>query len=149
MSIDIRFFEEDATIQLQYIEDILSDLQSGTKNKEKICELFRAIHTLKGAADMFGFRDIVSLTHKAEDLLGKVRDEKVIFDSNLYLLFIDVRDILETLINIVTNNITINKDLKKSILNVEERLIANMKTNNIQVPPSKTKKPKKIVKKIV
>ena len=36
--------------------------------------ILREVHTLKGTAKMMGFADIVTLSHKVEDVFVKVRD---------------------------------------------------------------------------
>jgi len=131
MGIDIKFFEEDATNQLHNIEMVLSALYV-ENNKENVSELFRAIHTLKGAAGMFGFQNIVSLTHKAEDLLDKIRSEQISFDSSLYSLFIEVRDVLEVLIIKVVNHKRVNEELKQIIFGIETKLLKKLKSYNIQ-----------------
>ena len=44
-------------------------------------QLFRDAHSLKGSARMLGFNGIQNIAHKIEDILGLVKDEKLIPDS--------------------------------------------------------------------
>ncbi len=151
MNVNISFFYDDATDQLRYMESVLKEIKNGTQDSEKIGELFRAFHTLKGAASMFELADIVSLTHKAEDLLDKVRDEKVIFDSNLGVLFIEVKDMIETLVEQLMKNGVTCHDTKLTITKLEDELLKSMVTNIIPKVPKEIKikkiEPKEIVKK--
>ena len=151
MNINVNLFYDEAVELLQFIENILSDIQTETKDKEKIGELFRAFHTLKGSAGIFGFDEIVSITHKAEDLLDMIRDEKLKFNSNLYLLFIDVRDIIETLVDIVVDKAILSTDVKQSIKKLENRLLKEIQVGKLVVPKKNIKpkvKAKTIVKEI-
>ncbi len=63
------------------VDDRLASLRSGLLELEGhpsprqiIGELFRDAHTVKGSARMLGLDDVVSLAHRAEDLLGALRD---------------------------------------------------------------------------
>lgn len=148
MAIDINFFKEDASNQIINIQNVLFDIQEGNQDREKIAELFRAVHTLKGAAGMFNFEYIVNITHKAEDLLDKIRAKKVKFDTKTYELFLELKQIIELLINHAINNTTIENELKQSIINMEQQLINHAITNIIPIEiktPQKTKKIKTIL----
>ncbi|MEA3352834.1 MAG: Hpt domain-containing protein [Campylobacterota bacterium] len=74
MDEDLALFYEDATEQLQNMENALLDASEGTDDLEKIGEIFRAMHTIKGTAGMFEFDHIVKFTHTAENLLDEVRN---------------------------------------------------------------------------
>ena len=44
------------------------------QDSETINAIFRAAHTIKGSAGLFGLDDIVAFTHKVESVLDQVRD---------------------------------------------------------------------------
>ena len=44
---------------------------------EKINGIFRAFHTIKGVAGFLNLNDVRILSHKAEDLLDKIRKQKI------------------------------------------------------------------------
>ncbi|MDI9245625.1 chemotaxis protein CheA [Marinobacter sp. CHS3-4] len=74
MSEDFKavFFEE-AAEHLQTIEDELLVLDGDRKNSEALDGVFRAAHSIKGSAGMFGFRTLSDFTHHLETLLDKIR----------------------------------------------------------------------------
>jgi two-component system chemotaxis response regulator CheY len=143
MAINIDFFKEDANNQLINIHNVLFDIQKGTNDKEKIGELFRAIHTLKGAADMFNFTNIVNLTHKAEDLLDKIRANKVRFDTRSYELFIELKIIIEQLVNYAISNTSIDSNLEVSIVKIQKQLLEHEITNKISIETKEVQNIKK------
>jgi two-component system chemotaxis sensor kinase CheA len=61
---------------LDIMESGLLDLSPGTPDSEKINEIFRAAHSIKGGAGTFGFSEISGFTHVLETLLDEMRDMK-------------------------------------------------------------------------
>ena len=71
---------------LQAMEEALLNLESEPDDKEAIGAVFRAAHTIKGSAGLFGLDTIVAFTHVAENVLDKVRNGEVPVDSDLIAL---------------------------------------------------------------
>jgi two-component system chemotaxis sensor kinase CheA len=63
---------------MQNLDDTVLRLEQDPTNKETIEEIFRAAHTLKGAAGMFGFRAIERVMHRMENLFDNVRKGKLV-----------------------------------------------------------------------
>lgn len=86
---------------LDVMETGLLNLVPGTPDSEKINEIFRAAHSIKGGAGTFGFSEISGFTHVLETLLDEMRDMKrdVTEDATAVMLeSVDVlRGILEDL----------------------------------------------------
>ena len=66
------FFEE-ADEHLVSIEALLLEIDVVAPDDEAVNAVFRAAHSIKGGAGMFGFTDVTDLTHEAETLLDRVR----------------------------------------------------------------------------
>ena len=73
MNEELELFLEDSEEQLTFMENALVAMQESGVNEEDIGALFRAMHTIKGTAGMFGFDDVVSFAHVAESLLSAFR----------------------------------------------------------------------------
>jgi len=58
---------------IEHLDQDLVVLESSPEDAELINRVFRAFHTIKGTSGFMGFTQVVSLTHKAEDLLNLVR----------------------------------------------------------------------------
>ena len=67
---------------MQALDDQVLKLERNPTNKETIEEIFRAAHTLKGAAGMFGFRAIERVMHRMESLFDTVRKGKLVANAD-------------------------------------------------------------------
>lgn len=67
------FFEE-AAIQIEQLEQNILVLENDATDKDCIDELFRAAHTLKGAAATVAITELAELTHALEDVLDGIRE---------------------------------------------------------------------------
>jgi len=81
------FFEE-AAEHLADMERRLVGLDLGDPDPEGVNGVFRAAHSIKGGANMFGFGEIAEVTHEMETLLdaarrGKLRLSRAIVDAAL------------------------------------------------------------------
>ena len=72
-------FVEDALVHLQAMEPDLIALESaGTDpDPDVVNRIFRAVHSVKGAAGFFGLENIGNLGHAMETLLARIRDAEV------------------------------------------------------------------------
>ena len=86
---------------LQQMEEALLTLEHSPQDTEMINALFRAAHTIKGSAGLFGLDFIVSFTHVAESVLDRVRDQSIPFDDKLGALLLEVGDHIGTLVELV------------------------------------------------
>lgn len=59
---------------LDVMEAGLLELPPGIPDNEKINEIFRAAHSIKGGSGTFGFSEIAGFTHVLETLLDEMRD---------------------------------------------------------------------------
>lgn len=88
----LQTFLMEAGELLQAMEEALLNLESEPDDKEAIGAVFRAAHTIKGSAGLFGLDPIISFTHVAENVLDKVRIGELVVDSNLIALLLSVGD---------------------------------------------------------
>ncbi len=69
----LEFFVPEAEEHLQIVTECLLALEANP-DPEVIHRLFRAMHTVKGSAAQVGLQRIASVAHRAEDLIGHLRD---------------------------------------------------------------------------
>jgi len=69
-----EFFAPETLENLDHVANALASLQAGDESGEPLRALFRAMHTVKGAAYSVGCRPIGALAHQLEDLLVTVRE---------------------------------------------------------------------------
>lgn len=79
---------------LQDMEDRLLHINqlSGEEYTEAVNAIFRAAHTIKGSAGLFGLDDIVGFTHVLESILDRVRDAELVIDTSLVSLLLECKD---------------------------------------------------------
>jgi two-component system chemotaxis sensor kinase CheA len=83
---------------LEQMEAALLQVEQMPDDKDTINAIFRAAHTIKGSAGLFGIDHIVKFTHAAESVLGRVREAELKISSELVALLLSVRDQLGALI---------------------------------------------------
>jgi two-component system, chemotaxis family, sensor kinase CheA len=83
---------------LQDMETSLQLLETEPANSEAINSIFRAAHTIKGSAGMFGLDDIVAFTHEVENVLERVRGGNIPVTGALIEALLQCRDHSECLI---------------------------------------------------
>jgi chemosensory pili system protein ChpA (sensor histidine kinase/response regulator) len=65
-------FGEEAREHLETIARLTSRLSTVPEDRESVQELRRAVHTLKGAAGVVGYKGAAKLAHRMEDLLDRL-----------------------------------------------------------------------------
>ncbi|WP_022942041.1 chemotaxis protein CheW [Psychromonas hadalis] len=98
MSIDMQqfnavFFEE-VSEHLTNMESLLLDIDVDSPNLEDLNAIFRAAHSIKGGAGIFGFDDMTEVTHILETLLDKLRKEELLLTTEMIDAFLQAGDIL-------------------------------------------------------
>lgn len=74
---------------------VLDEQRGQEADPDLLNGIFRAAHSLKGLASMFGFEAIAQLAHRAEDLLDGVRLGKVPLDDRTLDALIEALDVLQ------------------------------------------------------
>jgi two-component system chemotaxis sensor kinase CheA len=99
-----KIFSEESAELLEQSETILLKLEDEPESDDLINDLFRAVHTIKGSAGIFGFNDVVSFTHVAESVMGRLRDKEIFLNEDLISLLLDSRDQISQLVTHVLDN---------------------------------------------
>jgi two-component system, chemotaxis family, sensor kinase CheA len=103
MSIDIdqvtqTFIAESRELLEQMESALLAVTRDGL---DAVNAIFRAAHTIKGSAGMFGLDPVVEFTHVAESVLDKVRDGAIPVGDELVALLLACRDHIGALVDAV------------------------------------------------
>lgn len=88
---------------LQAMEQSLLQLESEPGDQDAIGAIFRAAHTIKGSAGLFGLASIVGFTHIVEDVLDRLREGDVAVDGALIALLLRCGDHMLELVEVVAN----------------------------------------------
>lgn len=97
-SVDVsRFaqvFIEECAEHLSEMEQILVSLSGTNPDDEQLNAVFRAAHSIKGGAGMFGFEDMTVVTHLLESLLDRLRNHEIPFSTSMVDLFLQAVDVI-------------------------------------------------------
>lgn len=91
-------FLQESDELLSQMEERLLSLESDPRNLDSLNAIFRAAHTIKGSAGMFGFEWIVEFTHVLENLLEQMRSGKILANKELIEALLQSKDYLLTII---------------------------------------------------
>ncbi len=100
----LNTFVIEARELLQNMEESLLDIERGATDGDAINAIFRAAHTIKGSAGLFGLDFVVGFTHNAESVLDKVRSNELKMEGEMVALMLEVCDHLGRLIECVAQN---------------------------------------------
>lgn len=129
----LQTFIVEARELLQAMEQSLLQLENEPGDQDAIGAIFRAAHTIKGSAGLFGLSPIVSFTHIVEDVLDRIRDGEVAVDAVLIAVLLKCGDHMLELIEVVANR---GEVLDPSALEREATLRATLSAYQTPDTPS-------------
>ncbi|MES2207989.1 MAG: chemotaxis protein CheA [Pseudomonadota bacterium] len=88
---------------LENMESALLSIEGEETTSEAINAIFRAAHTIKGSAGLFGLDHIVKFTHVVEGVLDHVRDGKLIISEELVVVLLSCCDHIGLLIEAIAS----------------------------------------------
>ncbi len=104
------------------LEHTLTAMQRGARSQELVDDAFRAIHSIKGGAGMFGFDRIVPFAHKFETVLDHIRLGQIGISEELMSAALRATDCLSDLILAAGSNTELAPDYEKSSIRALARL---------------------------
>jgi two-component system chemotaxis sensor kinase CheA len=122
------FFTESRE-RLEDMEASLLELEKNREDQESLNAVFRAAHTIKGSAGMFGFDDIGNFSHALENLLADLRDRKLSYDHELGALLFECHDFMLKLIEFYDANRQgkIDKPMLEALIHLQLKLSLSQK----------------------
>lgn len=85
-------FITEAGEHLEEVEALLLQLADDPHNVELMNDVFRPVHNIKGGSQITGLARVSRLSHRLEDLLDLLRQEKISSSTSIVDLLIDTRD---------------------------------------------------------
>jgi two-component system chemotaxis sensor kinase CheA len=139
----LEVFIEESKEHLQNVNDQLLELEKKPDDISIVNEIFRSAHTLKGMSATMGYEDLANLTHKMENVLDAIRNNKIKVTSEILdVVFLSVDDLEAMVVSISTGG-----DGKRDVSNVVDLLQKIEKGESIQTKSSQ--KPVKNVESFV
>jgi two-component system chemotaxis sensor kinase CheA len=92
---------QEARELLLAMEEALLEIESDGYSAERVNAIFRAAHTIKGSAGLFGLESLINFTHVVESLLDQVRNGEQNLDGAMLSLLLTCGDYIGSLITAV------------------------------------------------
>lgn len=92
---------QEARELLANMEAALLEIETEGQSAERVNAIFRAAHTIKGSAGLFGLDMIVGFTHVMESVLDKVRGGFISIDADLLAVLLRCGDYLGRLVDAI------------------------------------------------
>lgn len=124
----INTFFVESREMLEDMESQLLDLENDTSNEDAVPAIFRAAHTIKGSAGMFGFETISKFTHVVENLLDDVRNDQVQINADIISILLNCNDYIGKLLDIFEEDkdAQLDDNMKSESAELLKQLNANL-----------------------
>lgn len=110
------------------IENQLLAIEAGGANIdiELVNKVFRAVHSIKGAAGFFGFSTLGRLAHDLENIFNQIRNRQLVPDAKATNVMLKAADTLRSMLdNIECSN---DVDIQEHVTALQEILLSNEST---------------------
>ncbi|WFE68133.1 chemotaxis protein CheA [Thiomicrospira sp. R3] len=121
---------------LQIMEAGLLELPPGNPDSEKINEIFRAAHSIKGGSGTFGFSEIAGFTHVLETLLDEMRDFKRDVTQESIDVMLGAVDVLRDMLTKLQNHESIDEERASVVQGQLEDILGGKTTSAFSNQPA-------------
>jgi two-component system, chemotaxis family, sensor kinase CheA len=112
-------FVTEAEETLEKIDPMFVELETKGYDKDILNEIFRGMHTLKGAAGFLGFQPIVDVAHRAESIMKRLRDGDMTLTRSIMDSILKSVDMLGLLISHISAKDNIEENISPLLLELD------------------------------
>ena len=116
----IAIFKVETEDHLTKLDKGLVELEKQPDNIELVNGLNREVHTLKGAARVFGFFEIQDIAHRIEDIFEKVAQKRTVFSFATAERIFKGLDAIRTILKKIVQDEKVNIDVTDVCRELEE-----------------------------
>lgn len=111
----LEMFIEESKEHLQACSEHLLELEKNPSDLTIVGEIFRSAHTLKGMSATMGYEDLADLTHKMENVLDAIRNEKIHVTPEILDVVFESVDHLEEMVMDIANGGDGKRDVSSTV----------------------------------
>jgi two-component system chemotaxis sensor kinase CheA len=115
---------------LDRMERCLTDLEERPRDAALLAEIFRSVHTIKGTTGFLGFKRLEKLAHAGENLLGLLRDEKLVAGEAVITALLHLLDGLRVILRSIETDGNEGSGEDESLIARLEQLQASAARSN-------------------
>ncbi|KOS69448.1 chemotaxis protein CheA [Lysinibacillus contaminans] len=136
----LEMFIEESKEHLQACSEHLLELEKNPNDLTIVGEIFRSAHTLKGMSATMGYEDLADLTHKMENVLDAIRNEKIHVTPEILDVVFESVDHLEDMVMGIANGGDGKRDVSSTVAKLKliesgESVIAEVAATAVAVTP--------------
>ena len=125
---------------LDSTEQNLLLLEQDINNTRYVQEIFRSMHTIKGAAGIYGYNRTVEIAHSFENLFALIRDGKLSIEAKIISLALKAVDVILSLVTSDSED-QVPQSVTQELLDEINTITSNIKKTE---PAKKTAEPKQL-----
>jgi len=118
----ISEFITESEESLDKVEPMFVELEKKGQDADMLNEIFRSMHTIKGAAGFLNFQTIVDVSHSAENIMKKLREGEVTLSANLMDVLLKAIDMLRLLLTHLKSKDGIEEDVSPLVKEMDSAL---------------------------
>ncbi|MBF0537974.1 MAG: chemotaxis protein CheA [Nitrospirae bacterium] len=107
----ISDFLIETTELIEELSQKFVELESNRDNQALVNDIFRSVHTIKGASGFLGFTQMVQLTHITESVLKKIKDGDIFLAPNIMDVILESIDMVKVLLEHIKQKDEVEEDL--------------------------------------
>ena len=104
LDVFIKQFVAETYENLDKLDGALIELEKNPRAADKIANIFRIIHSIKGTTTFFGFSKLGELTHTGETLLSHLRDGVLVLNSEMATVLLALVDAVREIVSSIEQN---------------------------------------------
>ena len=118
----ISDFVTEAEESLDRIDPLFVELETNGEDKEILNDIFRCVHTLKGAAGFLGFQPVVDVAHTSENILKRLREGEIALSKRIVDAILASVDTLRLLIGHVKHGESLDENIAPLLAELDAAL---------------------------
>ncbi len=118
----LKDFYVEAELQVEGLEQNILVLENDPDNKDAVDEIFRAAHTLKGAAATVQMNELATFTHLVEDVLDEIRSGNIHINGEVIDVLLDSIDVIKAMLEARSSGGVYEEDISETKNNLHSIL---------------------------
>ena len=118
----IADFLTEAEEMLDKVDPLFVELEAKGEDSDILNNIFRSVHTIKGAAGFLGFQPVVDVAHNAENIMKKLRDGEIPLNKALMDAVLRSVDMLRLLLRHIKLKDGLEENIEPVIAELEAAL---------------------------
>jgi len=126
---------------LDSLDQKFIELEKNPGDTTLLNDIFRSVHTIKGAAGFLGFEQMVKVTHVTEDVLNKLRKGEMAVNPGIMDAILEATDLIKQILHNIKERNDKQEDIDPVVSHLSEILAGGASSDAPSVTPSAEEAP--------